>query len=161
MTRSTGAVADSPKIVCPTQDEITAQPGTNITIPCVAHTTLPEFSVVYWLVDKNFIEDMYPDGRVKEEAESLNKTEKFSSVKKSLVFTPTKPEDFNRTFTCVIQDPDGVDVKDITLQLPKTPTTKVTRDLKRFTNIRCKNRTGRRPHKRIQRARRCNVSVMK
>lgn len=75
----------------------------------------PKFYIVYWLVNDTFIEDTFLDGRVKEEEDSIINHGTSYEVTKALVFTSTQPDDFTRTFTCIIQDPAGVDTKNITL----------------------------------------------
>ncbi|PIO31680.1 hypothetical protein AB205_0167990 [Aquarana catesbeiana] len=62
-----------------------------------------------------FIEDTFLDGRVKEEEDSIIINGTSYEVTKALVFTSTQPDDFTRTFTCIVQDPAGVDTRKITL----------------------------------------------
>ncbi|KAM5181272.1 interleukin-18-binding protein [Mantella aurantiaca] len=107
--------SSSPKILYPSDDAISTAEGDSCRINCTARTTYPEFHLVYWLVNGAFVEDMYPDGRVKEEDDGVNETSASCDVTKVLVFTSTHTEDFTRTFTCVVQDPSGVDTKNITL----------------------------------------------
>ncbi|KAG8453173.1 hypothetical protein GDO86_004842, partial [Hymenochirus boettgeri] len=83
------------------------------TITCVAQSTWPNFHLVYWLANNSFIEDVFPDGRVREEPERQNANR---TVEKSLVFSSTETKDYRIQFTCVIQDPSGIDVRNITLQ---------------------------------------------
>ncbi|XP_063806951.1 interleukin-18-binding protein [Pseudophryne corroboree] len=112
---STTAASHLPKILYPEDSTVTTKKGDSCRILCTAETRWPRFHVVYWLVNNSFIEDAYPDGRVREQAESLRKDEMPCYVEKPLEFTSTQPEDFTRTFTCVIQDPSGVDVKHFSL----------------------------------------------
>ncbi|KAM4796192.1 interleukin-18-binding protein [Rhinophrynus dorsalis] len=106
---------ERPKIISPTNSTVIAEEDTNCTLTCIARSTWPDFHMVYWLANNNFIEDVYPNGRVTEgpERQIANQT-----VEKSLVFSTTHKEDFSVQFTCVIQDPSGVDVKNVILQTP-------------------------------------------
>ncbi|CAH2225954.1 interleukin-1 receptor type 2-like isoform X2 [Pelobates cultripes] len=105
-----------PAILKPENCTIFTKEGGNFTINCTAESTWRDFNLVYWLANNNFIENEFPDGRVSEGPEKINQTQNVYTVQKSLIFSPTKQEDFNTNFTCVIQDPAGVDVKHIILK---------------------------------------------
>ncbi|XP_040190042.1 interleukin-18-binding protein [Rana temporaria] len=124
----TVAVIVPPKILHPTDGTILTTEGDGCRINCTARTMFPKFYIVYWLVNDTFIEDAFLDGRVKEEEEDsiINNGPSSYEVTKALVFTSTQPDDFTRTFTCIVQDPAGVDTKNITLapKAEKTTTRK-------------------------------------
>ncbi|KAM8976891.1 interleukin-18-binding protein [Pelodytes ibericus] len=112
------ALNEEPRILEPENCTINAQEGksyTSLNITCVARSRWAEFNLVYWLANNNFIESEFPDGRVTEEPEVQREDQAFCIVEKSLVFSHTKPVDFQTNFTCIIQDPSGVHVKNITL----------------------------------------------
>ncbi|XP_075054469.1 interleukin-18-binding protein isoform X2 [Mixophyes fleayi] len=111
MAGSSGPASHRPKILYPEDNTVITKEGGECTISCTAETKWPRFHLVYWLVNNSFIEDAYPDGRVTEKAQRLQKDNKLYNVTKPLVFTTTQPEDFTKTFTCVIQDPSGVHTK--------------------------------------------------
>ncbi|OCT96244.1 hypothetical protein XELAEV_18013919mg [Xenopus laevis] len=87
--------------------------GSDWIITCVSRSSWPNFHVVYWLADNNFIEDLFPDGRVWEEPERQMSNQ---TIEKSLVFSSVEETDFSVQFCCIIQDPSGVEIRNITLQ---------------------------------------------
>ncbi|XP_073404449.1 interleukin-18-binding protein [Dendrobates tinctorius] len=103
----------SPKILYPADNTVITMDGKRLQLLCSAQTKYARFHNIYWLVNKTFVEDAYPDGRVSEEsggALAVNRT-----VKQTLNFTSLQPEDFRTTFTCVIVDPSGTDMRNFSL----------------------------------------------
>ncbi|KAL4608515.1 interleukin-1 receptor type 2-like isoform X1 [Arapaima gigas] len=98
----------SPRIKRPCQPTIKATLGKRLVIPCKADPGFPdEFTLIYWLANKQFIEVMYPDNRVKE----VDKKKKANNVviKRSLKFETVNEEDFHTNYTCVVMSPAGMD----------------------------------------------------
>ncbi|XP_044142457.1 interleukin-1 receptor type 2-like isoform X1 [Bufo gargarizans] len=107
------AALKSPQILLPANDTVISKEGDSLRIECRAQTRWPRLHNVYWLVNNMFVEDVYPDGRVTEQsggALAVNRT-----VEQTLEFTTVQSEDFGNTFTCVVQDPSGTDVKHFNL----------------------------------------------
>ncbi|KAE8628292.1 hypothetical protein XENTR_v10007440 [Xenopus tropicalis] len=107
------AVIRRPKIISPKDNAAIAAQGSGCTITCVARSSWPDFHIVYWLADNNFIEDKFPDGRVWEEPERQSAGQ---TTEKSLVFSSVEEKDFSVRFCCVVQDPSGADIRNISLQ---------------------------------------------
>ncbi|XP_077156010.1 interleukin-18-binding protein [Ranitomeya variabilis] len=103
----------SPKILHPADNTVITKDGKSLQILCSAQTKYTRFYNIYWLVNKTFVEDAYPDGRVTEQsgaALAVNMT-----VKQTLNFTSLQPEDFRTTFTCLVVDPSGTDMRHFSL----------------------------------------------
>ncbi|MEE6473363.1 hypothetical protein FKM82_009979, partial [Ascaphus truei] len=110
------ALKERPVIIFPESSTVIPPADSSFRITCRAQSSWPEFHIIYWLADNNFIEDLYPNGRVMEEPEIQKDEQTFCIVEKSLFFSSTLSGDFSSQFTCVIQDPSGVDVKNFTLK---------------------------------------------
>ncbi|KAM4702284.1 interleukin-18-binding protein isoform 2-T2 [Discoglossus pictus] len=114
------ALKKCPQIISPENSIISIKEGTSGKISCLAHSTWPDFNIIYWLTNKTFIEDVYPDGRVMEEPDIQTDNRTYCTVEKSLVFSHTQQADYSREFTCVIKDPSGTAFKHFTLKDPKS-----------------------------------------
>ncbi|KAL7844665.1 hypothetical protein SRHO_G00232040 [Serrasalmus rhombeus] len=70
-------------------------------------------TTVYWLVNGTFVEEAYPDGRVK----TFQKRVTCSSrpLKTTLHFTQVLPEDFSTSLTCIALNSAGFDKRSTTL----------------------------------------------
>ncbi|KAM4047434.1 interleukin-1 receptor type 2-like isoform 2-T2 [Anomaloglossus baeobatrachus] len=109
----TGLGAASPKILHPKDNTVITKEGEGLNIQCRARTKYQRFHNIYWLVNNTFVEDAYPDGRVSERSGGLLAVH--MTVEQALNFTLMEPEDFRTTFTCVVQDPSGSDMKNFIL----------------------------------------------
>ncbi|XP_059819582.1 interleukin-1 receptor type 2-like isoform X3 [Hypanus sabinus] len=90
--------------------------GEPLELPCKANIgRWKRFTIIYWLANNQFIEDRYTDGRVTEGKERTQTKNRTTLLRKNLMFTQTKQEDFKVTFTCVVLNPVGTLVKNITL----------------------------------------------
>ncbi|XP_073668682.1 interleukin-1 receptor type 2-like isoform X2 [Paramisgurnus dabryanus] len=78
---------------------------------------LQDETLVYWLVNKSFVETAFPDGRVQV---SIKESTKF--IQSDLIFKSIKDIREN-TFTCVAMNPAGMDTK-ILLKRNKTRKTR-------------------------------------
>ncbi|XP_042190637.1 interleukin-1 receptor type 2-like isoform X2 [Callorhinchus milii] len=113
----------APKILIPRHKLFTAQLGQYLEVPCQALTSFSDsFStIIYWLANQEFIEDKFTDMRVRESNESFHTKNGQNFVKRNLLFTQIKSEDFHTNFTCIVMNPEGVSVQSLHLvkhQLP-------------------------------------------
>ncbi|KAG7471245.1 hypothetical protein MATL_G00122420 [Megalops atlanticus] len=109
----------SPKILMPKSNKIKASLGKQLVIPCKADPGFPDdFTLIYWLVNNSFIEKAYPNGRVRESEEGVYTKVNKTFIWKDLVFEMVTSEDFEATYTCVVNNPAGV--HSINLKLSKS-----------------------------------------
>ncbi|XP_029457882.1 interleukin-1 receptor type 2-like isoform X2 [Rhinatrema bivittatum] len=115
------AVKRGPKIREPRNTSIAAEPDKALTINCTASflQRRKPVQLIYWLANGTFVEEQYPDGRVTEGEERTKEEDHRLILQRPLQFTSVKETDFALTFTCVVQDPSGLDKKEIRLR--KTP----------------------------------------
>ncbi|XP_032075888.1 interleukin-18-binding protein [Thamnophis elegans] len=78
--------------------------GQKVQVPCVGTTAYPESGIMYWLANGTFVDQLYPNGTVKEEATE----EKGSQLTRKLTFSSLTAQDLCTTFDCFITDPSGV-----------------------------------------------------
>ncbi|KAJ8275529.1 hypothetical protein COCON_G00072810, partial [Conger conger] len=105
-------VAESPRIV---RHSVTRS-GDRMVISCKADPGHPDdFTLIYWLVNRTFIELVYPDGRIHEGEERAVEENGRALVQRDLIFDMVRKEDYRANFTCVVNSPAGIDK--ITLRL--------------------------------------------
>ncbi|ETE66839.1 Interleukin-1 receptor type 2 [Ophiophagus hannah] len=68
---------------------------------------------MYWLANGTFVDQLYPNGTVKEEATM----EKGNKLTRELIFFQLTAQDLRTRFDCLITDPSGVFQKTIQTQL--------------------------------------------
>ncbi|XP_069059842.1 interleukin-18-binding protein [Pleurodeles waltl] len=107
-----------PKIISPTNRTITPASDAEFQITCQANCSWEDLHLIYWLVNGTFVEDLYPDGRVSEGAPRNVPTRPFFIVESTLSFRSLSIREFRSNFTCVVQDPSGVDNRNFTLRRP-------------------------------------------
>ncbi|XP_063162129.1 interleukin-1 receptor type 2-like isoform X2 [Candoia aspera] len=78
--------------------------GQKFHVPCKGYTIFPESGIMYWLANSTFVDKLYPDGSVKEEAT----IEKDRDLTRELIFNSFKEQDFHTKFECIVLDPSGV-----------------------------------------------------
>ncbi|KAL6470385.1 hypothetical protein MHYP_G00215040 [Metynnis hypsauchen] len=89
--------------------------GSQYYITCrVQAESLKEETTVYWLVNGTFVEEAYPDGRVKTFQKRV--TALGRPLKTTLHFTQVLPEDFSTTLTCIALNSAGFDTRTTTLK---------------------------------------------
>ncbi|XP_017556647.1 interleukin-1 receptor type 2-like [Pygocentrus nattereri] len=71
-------------------------------------------TTVYWLVNGSFVEEAYPDGRVKTFQKRVTSSSR--PLKTTLHFTQVLPEDFSTTLTCIALNSAGFDTRRTTLK---------------------------------------------
>ncbi|XP_071989861.1 interleukin-1 receptor type 2-like [Engystomops pustulosus] len=119
---SVTAASLSTKILSPENNTIIDTQDKNLTITCKAETRWLRFHNIYWLVNDTFVEDAYPDSRVTEHSKGITRGK---TVEQILEFGPLEVKDFRTTFTCVVQDPSGGDIRRLTLVPEKSDISKV------------------------------------
>ncbi|XP_041055396.1 interleukin-1 receptor accessory protein-like 1-A isoform X2 [Carcharodon carcharias] len=107
----------APKIILPASTSINAELGKSLELTCQAITGYSDkFStIIYWLANQQFIEDVFEDSRVKEGREVFLAENGKMLIQKCLKFTKVTPEDFKTNFACAVMNPSGSSVKNITL----------------------------------------------
>ncbi|XP_048453508.1 interleukin-1 receptor accessory protein-like 1 isoform X2 [Rhincodon typus] len=108
-----------PKIIAPTGTTVNAELGKSLKLTCKAITGYPDkFStIIYWLANQEFIEDVFENSRVKEGQEIFVTENGKTLIQKYLEFTEVRPGDFKTNFTCAVLNPTGSSVKTITLEM--------------------------------------------
>ncbi|KAL7853530.1 hypothetical protein AOLI_G00203740 [Acnodon oligacanthus] len=71
-------------------------------------------TTVYWLVNGTFVEEAYPNGRVKTFQKRV--TSSGRPLKTTLHFTQVLPEDFSSTLTCIAMNSAGFDMRTTTIK---------------------------------------------
>ncbi|XP_015684724.1 interleukin-1 receptor type 2 [Protobothrops mucrosquamatus] len=88
--------------------------GQKIRVCCQGVTAYTESGIMYWLANGSFVDQLYPNGSVKEEPT----VEKGSQLTRCLIFSPLRAQDLHASFECVITDPSGVFRKAIRWDYP-------------------------------------------
>ncbi|XP_051882305.1 interleukin-18 receptor accessory protein-like isoform X2 [Pristis pectinata] len=111
-----GLTKSIPRIIEPSGETVAAELGEHLELTCKANSGSHRFpTIIYWLADNQFIEESYKDHRVTEGEEKIGLEDGRTIIQKSLKFTKTTQEDFRVKFTCVVMNPTGSSVKNITL----------------------------------------------
>ncbi|XP_066501279.1 interleukin-1 receptor type 2-like [Hoplias malabaricus] len=106
-----GLEMTGPKIV----DVVHKYGGKGYRITCkVRPGALESETMAYWLVDDNFVDSVYSDGRVKT-VEGRNSR---GLLRTTLWFNNILRKDFSFTFSCVALNPAGYDRKNTTAMRP-------------------------------------------
>lgn len=85
------------------------QMGSNVSVSCEAESALPELTLLYWLGNGSFVEQLQPnvrEGAVREETWGS-----LATLRRDLHFTPFSFQDLSTNFTCVALSPSGVDIR--------------------------------------------------
>nr|CAC5339499.1 Interleukin-18 binding protein [Gallus gallus] len=85
------------------------QMGSNVSVSCEAESALPELTLLYWLGNGSFVEQLQPnvrEGAVREETWGS-----LATPRRDLHFTPFSFQDLSTNFTCVALSPSGVDIR--------------------------------------------------
>ncbi|XP_043928943.1 interleukin-1 receptor type 2-like [Protopterus annectens] len=113
---STGnVVRGPPKILAPGNKTFNVKKDETPIITCKAKTEYAKESstLIYWLANATFIEDLYPTSRVAEGPERQN----HSLIERDLHFRKLEKEDIYTNFTCIVLNPFGKDEARIKLAL--------------------------------------------
>ncbi|XP_042667321.1 interleukin-18-binding protein [Centrocercus urophasianus] len=97
-----------------TRLRIPAQPphmGSNVSVSCEAESAHPELTLLYWLANGSFVEQLQPnvrEGAVREEERGS-----LVILRRDLHFNSFSFQDLKTNFTCVLLSPFGVDVREL------------------------------------------------
>ncbi|KAM6911704.1 interleukin-1 receptor accessory protein-like isoform 2-T2 [Lycodopsis pacificus] len=104
---------ESPKIIGPHRIKVKAHPGEQLFLHCEAFTNSKDVTLIYWLVNGSFPEDLPSSGRILESEEST--LENGAILQKSLMLKNVTSDDLKSTFTCVVTNAAGMAQKNIVL----------------------------------------------
>ncbi|KAJ8266716.1 hypothetical protein GJAV_G00133910 [Gymnothorax javanicus] len=97
--------------------------GDEAVISCKADPGFPDdFTLIYWLVNKTFIQMAYPEARIHEGEERLLKENGRALIQRDLIFKNIHSEDYCARYTCAVTSPAGMDLR--VFQLPRKSTEK-------------------------------------
>ncbi|XP_068187589.1 uncharacterized protein [Antennarius striatus] len=108
------AVSDggSPRIVGQHHVYLRAHAGEKLFLRCDAFAN-DDMTLIYWLINGSFPEDAPSSDRIVESEETTS--EEGAILHRSLMLKSIRADDFNSTFTCVVQNSAGMDQKHLTL----------------------------------------------
>ncbi|XP_036378974.1 interleukin-1 receptor type 2-like [Megalops cyprinoides] len=99
-----------PQIVKPQSSRIKASIGKPLVIPCKADPGFPDdFTLIYWIVNRTFIETAYPDGRIQQSEEKNFMKDGSVLIQRDLTFKEVVQEDLRARYTCVVTSATGID----------------------------------------------------
>ncbi|XP_078122136.1 interleukin-1 receptor accessory protein-like [Sander vitreus] len=101
-----------PKIIGPERVKIKAHPGEQLFLHCEAFANCEE-TLIYWLVNNTFPEDLLSSGRIVESDEST--LDEGAILQRSLLLKNVTSEDLKSSFTCVVTNAAGMTRKNIML----------------------------------------------
>ncbi|XP_032082038.1 interleukin-1 receptor type 2-like [Thamnophis elegans] len=106
-----------PIIVNPDERITSATLGSQLTIPCRVFIGANNHSDVdvWWLANNSYIQNMYPDERVKEGETGQFVENNNSSIEVQLIFDSITEADFHTEFRCVAQNSGGNRVQTVTV----------------------------------------------
>ncbi|KAG7484411.1 hypothetical protein MATL_G00049040 [Megalops atlanticus] len=108
-----------PRIVQPQSSKIRASTGKPLVIPCKADPGFPDdFTLIYWLVNRTFIETAYPDGRIQQSEEKNFIKDGSVLIQRDLIFKEVTQKDFSVSYTCVVTSATGIDKKKVLFLKP-------------------------------------------
>nr|XP_006003639.1 PREDICTED: interleukin-1 receptor type 2-like isoform X2 [Latimeria chalumnae] len=105
-----------PKIFEPKNGRVGVSLGVNFTLHCQADMSFwgESVTIIYWLANSSFVEDVFPGNRVKEGEVSSNSSEE--TIQRDLLFSKISLQDCFTNFTCIVMNPSGTDQKSVRLQ---------------------------------------------
>lgn len=116
---------ESPQIIGPNHVQIRAHPGQHLFLHCEAFANCDaDMTIIYWLVNGSFPEDVPSSGRIVESKEST--LEEGAILQRSLLLKNVTSEDLKSTFTCVVTNAAGTAHKCTTLTTSSNCTRKKT-----------------------------------
>ncbi|XP_015197146.1 interleukin-1 receptor type 2-like isoform X1 [Lepisosteus oculatus] len=105
-----------PTIIEPRRSQVRAAVGKPLVIPCKADPGFPDdFSLIYWLANRTFIETAYPKNNIKESEEKTYTKDGVNYIQRDLMFEKVAKKDFRSVFTCVVNNPAGIVTQTIKL----------------------------------------------
>ncbi|KAL6098925.1 uncharacterized protein ACO6RY_17954 [Pungitius sinensis] len=100
---------ESPKIIGPRYVKIKANLGEWLFLCCEAFANSKDTTLIYWLVNGSFPEDLLSSERILETNESS--LDNGTILQRSLFLKNVTSEDFQSSFTCVVTNPAGTTIK--------------------------------------------------
>ncbi|XP_064296777.1 interleukin-18-binding protein [Phalacrocorax carbo] len=94
--------------------------GESVTISCEAVSSLPEFTLLYWLGNGSFVEKLHPEGAVHEGTVLEEANGSGVALRRDLHFSSFGTQHLHTNFTCVVLSPLGVDTREVRW-LPPAP----------------------------------------
>uniref|UniRef100_A0A669Q5B5 Ig-like domain-containing protein n=1 Tax=Phasianus colchicus TaxID=9054 RepID=A0A669Q5B5_PHACC len=91
-------------------------PGSKVSVSCEAESAHPDLTLLYWLGNGSFVEQLQPnvrEGAVREEERGSLVT-----LRRDLHFNSFSFQDLRTNFTCVLLSPFGVDVRELKWATP-------------------------------------------
>ncbi|XP_048807859.1 interleukin-18-binding protein isoform X5 [Lagopus muta] len=85
--------------------------GSNVSVSCEAESAHPELTLLYWLANGSFVEQLQPnvrEGAVREEERGS-----LVILRRDLHFNSFSFQDLRTNFTCMLLSPFGVDVREM------------------------------------------------
>ncbi|XP_061074376.1 interleukin-1 receptor type 2-like [Conger conger] len=117
LVSETTADDPSPKILRPKSVKIKASLGKPLVIPCKADAGFgDDVTLVYWLVNRSFVELAYPDGRIRMDQEETDTKGNKTFIQRDLEFRHVTRDDFGATYICVVRNVMGIDRKELRLK---------------------------------------------
>ncbi|XP_040036328.1 uncharacterized protein LOC120821618 isoform X2 [Gasterosteus aculeatus] len=104
---------ESPKIIGPHCVKIKAHPGEWLFLNCEAFANSRDTTLIYWLVNGAFPEDLLSSERIVESKEST--LDNGAILQRSLMLKNVTREDLQSSFTCVVTNSAGMTTKKIKL----------------------------------------------
>ncbi|XP_072195990.1 interleukin-18-binding protein [Excalfactoria chinensis] len=104
-------VPQPPRITRLTTPAQPPQMGSNVSVSCEAESAHPELTLLYWLGNGSFVEQLQHnvhEGALREETRGSLLT-----LRRDLHFTSFSFQDLNTNFTCVLLSPDGSDIREL------------------------------------------------
>ncbi|KAM8898417.1 interleukin-18-binding protein-like isoform 2-T2 [Spinachia spinachia] len=104
---------ESPQVIGPHCIKIKAHPGEWLILYCEAFANSQDVTLIYWLVNGSFPEDLLSSERIVESNESTS--DNGAILQRSLMLKNVTSEDLQSNFTCVVTNSAGMTIKKITL----------------------------------------------
>ncbi|XP_051882535.1 interleukin-1 receptor type 1-like isoform X2 [Pristis pectinata] len=98
-----------PQIMHPKNGTIEILPGSNLNLSCVAYTGYcdPSMTIIYWLVNNEFIEDYINESF---QVEQRNNEGQGNYYQMNIILTNFKEEYYNKVFKCIAQNGLGYQI---------------------------------------------------
>ncbi|XP_068786988.1 interleukin-18-binding protein [Struthio camelus] len=122
-SRSPGAAAPQlPSIaLLGVQVEPPPRLGESVTVSCKALSSLPDLTLLYWLGNGSFVEQLYPDGAVREGAVVEEPQGSAATLRRDLHIGSFGARELRTNFTCVVLSPLGFDARQASWVLEEDP----------------------------------------
>ncbi|KAM6094312.1 interleukin-18-binding protein [Chlamydotis macqueenii] len=89
------------------------RPGESVTVWCEAVSGLPELTLLYWLGNGSFVENLHPDGAVREGTVLEEPRGSGVALRRDLHFSSFDARHLHTNFTCVVLSPLGAGTSEL------------------------------------------------